>query len=123
MIEPVFQSLILKSAGAVYILLSLILMGKTLHDFGHSFRMGLDKNNRGKLITTGIFSFSRNPFFLALNLFFLGTAMIIPGIFLIVFTLAAIVGSHLFILKEERFMLKNYGESYKSYCKKVRRYL
>jgi protein-S-isoprenylcysteine O-methyltransferase Ste14 len=37
-------------------------------------------------------------------------------------SLLTLVSIHLFILKEERFMHKNYGEEYKNYSKKVRRY-
>ena len=78
--------------------------------------------NRGKLITTGIFSVSRNPFFLSLDLYFFGVALVFPNVFMIVFALAALVGIHLSILKEERFLLQNYGEEYQNYQQKTRRY-
>jgi len=114
---------VLQFAGVILILLGLIVFGITLVNFGTSVRFGLDENNRGKLITTGIFSLSRNPFFLSLDLYFLGVAMILPNAFMLVFAIAALVGIHFFILKEERFLHKNYGEEYQNYRHKTRRYL
>jgi len=117
------QIKIMQVAGAVLILLGLILFGIALLHFGSSLRFGLNENNRGKLITSGIFSFSRNPFFLALDIYFLGIAMVLPNIFFISFALLSMVIIHFFILKEEVFMNKSYGEEYREYRQKTRRYL
>ena len=108
--------------GAIFLLLGLISFSITLNDFGTSLRFGLDKQNQGLLVTTGIFSRSRNPFFLSLDFYFLGVALILPSAFHVAFTLAAIVGTHFFILKEERFLTEKYQREYLEYTKKVRRY-
>ena len=113
----------LQIVGGVSILFSLFVFILTLKAVGNSLRFGLDKNNQGALVTSGIFALSRNPFFLSLDLFFLGTAMILPSVFQIIFTLAAMVGIHFFILKEEGFLAKIHGENYLAYRKRVRRYL
>ncbi len=94
----------------------------TLTHFNTSLRFGLDKNTRGKLITIGIFSISRNPFFLSLDIYFIGTAMVLPSIFFLVFAATTVVSIHFFILKEERFMADNYSEEYLKYRQKTRRY-
>lgn len=114
--------LFLDIGGALLIFISLIFMALTLHHFKTSLRFGLNENKRGKLITTGVFSFSRNPFFLSIILYFLGTALVFPNWFFIGFAVLAIVSIHLFILKEEKFMEKHFGESYLKYRLKVRRY-
>ncbi|MCE4564058.1 isoprenylcysteine carboxylmethyltransferase family protein [Maribellus sp. CM-23] len=113
---------VLKTAGAMLITLALVLWVLTLVHFKTSLRLGLDVTNRGKLITTGIFSVSRNPFFLSLDLYFFGVALVFPNVFMIAFTLAALVGIHFSILKEERFLLQNYGEEYQNYQQKTGRY-
>jgi len=114
--------LFLNICGALLIFISLIFMALTLHHFKTSLRFGLNENNRGKLITTGIFSFSRNPFFLSIIIYFLGTALVFPNWFFIGFAMLAIVSIHFFILKEEKFMAKHFGENYLKYKQKVRRY-
>ncbi|MDX1284503.1 MAG: isoprenylcysteine carboxylmethyltransferase family protein, partial [Draconibacterium sp.] len=121
--EPIFKSEFLKIIGALLVLLSQILLAFTLIHFQKSLRFGLNSANTGKLVTTGIFSISRNPFFLSLNIYFLGTAIYKPSIFFMAITFAAIIAIHFFILKEEKFMKENYGNEYKKYTKKVRRYI
>ncbi len=116
------SSLLPLAAGAGIILLSVLIMSITLIHFKTSLRFGLNKNNQGKLITEGIFSFSRNPFFLSLDLYFIGQALVFPGILFIAMTLMALTGIHLFILKEEKFLRMHYREIYTDYAKKVRRY-
>lgn len=118
-----FESFYLKFFGGLIILFSLILFLITLLHFKTSLRFGLDKNHTGKLITSGIFSLSRNPFFLSLIFYFSGIAIIFPSLFFVGFTFMAIIGIHFFILKEEKFMTENYREEYKKYTQKVRRYL
>lgn len=113
---------ILNVSGAILILISLVLWFLTLKDFGSSLRFGLQSENQGKLVSTGIFARSRNPFFLSLDLYFVGVAMMIPSVFQIMFALAAVLGIHFFILKEERFLASVHGAKYLGYCKKVRRY-
>ncbi|WP_167611291.1 methyltransferase family protein [Maribellus sediminis] len=121
--QKLFDSQILIITGSILILASLILWTITLIHFKTSLRFGLDNTNNGKLVTSGIFSVSRNPFFLSLDAYFLGTAMVFFNLFFMVFTILALVGIHFFILKEEHFLAENYGEEYKEYQQKTRRYL
>jgi protein-S-isoprenylcysteine O-methyltransferase Ste14 len=117
------ESVFLKIAGVLVIFISLLLLTLTLFHFKKSLRFGMDEKNKGKLVTTGIFSVSRNPFFLSLDLYFLGIAVLLPNLFFIGFAVLTLVGIHFFILKEEKFMLKIYGTEYLNYARKVRRYL
>jgi protein-S-isoprenylcysteine O-methyltransferase Ste14 len=117
-----FQHRFLKISGAVFIFISLILWIITLVHFKTSLRFGLNENNPGKLITSGIFSLSRNPFFLSLNIYFLGITLIFTNLFFIGLCFLAFVSIHFFILKEEKLMQRIYGKEYKNYRRKVRRY-
>ena len=121
--EMLFDSVSLQISGIVIVIFSILSLKITLIGFGESLRFGLDKNNKGKLVTKGIFSVSRNPFFLSLDLYFSGIALIFPNIFFIGFAILTIVSIHLFILKEEKFLHRVYGEEYENYSKKVKRYI
>ncbi|WP_319230625.1 isoprenylcysteine carboxylmethyltransferase family protein [Draconibacterium orientale] len=114
--------IILVITGIALILLSNLLMLFSLRTLKQSLRFGLNKSNLGKLVTSGIYAWSRNPFFLAINCLFVGISLVFPTPFFITISLLTLVSIHLFILKEERFMHKNYGEEYKNYAKTVRRY-
>lgn len=118
----IFNSLLLKISGALVLILALVLLTVTLIHFKTSLRFGLNDKQLGKLITTGIFSISRNPFFLSIDLYFLGIALLLPSVFFIGFSILAAIGIHFFILKEEKFMRKVYGAEYENYKQQVRRY-
>ena len=102
--------------------ISLVLFALTLSHFKNSLRFGIDEKNKGELITKGVFSLSRNPFFLSIDIYFAGIALLLPNLFFIGFSVLAIVSIHFFILKEEKFMQSMYGKEYASYAKNVRRY-
>jgi protein-S-isoprenylcysteine O-methyltransferase Ste14 len=120
--QLLFHSDFIQVTGVLIIVTSLIIMLLTLLHFRNSLRFGLNENNRGKLITSGIFAISRNPFFASLLLWFFGIALVFPSPFFIGFALLATAGIHFFILKEEKFMQRFYGAEYLEYRRNVRRY-
>ncbi len=119
---PLSTSVFLKITGVILTTVSLLLLLKTLIDFKNSLRFGIFSDNLGELITTGIFSISRNPFFVSIEHYFWGIALILTTPFFIAIALLSIVSVHFYILREEKFLTANYGEAYKKYAKKVRRY-
>ncbi|MCG7335047.1 isoprenylcysteine carboxylmethyltransferase family protein [Sporosarcina sp. ACRSM] len=109
--------------GVVLCLLGLSLFLYSLISFGKSFRVGIDEDNPGPLITTGAFAISRNPIYTAFGLVLLGEFLIYPNWILLLYLM---VGYWLFnrqVLLEEQSLRKIYGEEYQLYSKKVRRYL
>jgi protein-S-isoprenylcysteine O-methyltransferase Ste14 len=113
----------LRIPGIVLITLGLIIFISGIISFRNSWRIGIDKNSSDDLITTGIFSYTRNPIFLFINLYFIGTALIYPTLFFIVFAVISMSGIHYHIKAEERFLKSHYGKPYFDYLKKVRRYI
>lgn len=120
--NDIYLSFIVRLIGVVVLLLSVVTMQFTLMAFKNSLRFGLDDKNLGKLISSGIFSYSRNPFFLSILLLFLGISMVFSTPFFIGIFVLSVLFIHLSIIKEEKFMLENYGEEYSEYAKKVRWY-
>lgn len=116
------DSLYLKIAGVSLVSAAFVFLLLSLLHFKNSLRFGFDEKNKGTLITSGVFSISRNPFFLSLELYFIGIAFLLPNLFLIGFSILAITGIHFFILKEEKIMRNMYGSEYEEYAKNVRRY-
>jgi protein-S-isoprenylcysteine O-methyltransferase Ste14 len=120
---PLFSWKPALAAGMVLIALGLAVFAAALVSFGASWRVGIDTEAAGKLVTGGIFAFSRNPIFLFMDMFFLGTFLVYPGIFFLVFAAGSFLGIHAQILEEEKFLETNYGEPYRDYRRRVRRYL
>lgn len=103
--------------------LGLLLFLLSLFSFGKSFRVGIDEEKPGELITTGAFAISRNPIYTAFGMVLVGVFLILPNWILLLYVLAGFWLFHRQVLLEEASLKKIYGEKYEEYCKKVRRYL
>jgi protein-S-isoprenylcysteine O-methyltransferase Ste14 len=118
-----FDNFILQAAGIILIFISLILLTLSFVSFGKSWRVGIDKKNAGHLVTTGIFSMTRNPIFLFIDIYFTAAFFVYPNLFFLLFMILTLIGIHIQIKEEEKFLLSLYGDEYKEYMKKVRRYI
>lgn len=112
-----------RMSGVVLIVLGLVMFVLSLVSFGDSWRVGIDKENAGRLVTGGVFSITRNPIFLFLDMYFLGAWLIYPNLFFGTFAVLAAAGIHWQILQEEKFLAREYGGEYQEYTKRVRRYI
>jgi len=121
--QEFFRSEALSWVGAFLCLLGLLLFLLSLVSFGRSFRVGIDTDNPGKLVTTGVFALSRNPIYVAFWIIMLGQFLIFPNWILLVYLPGAAWLFHRQVLREEEFMERHYGEEYVEYCNRVRRYL
>ena len=123
LIRPFWESVLPGWFGLGLCLLAFAGIILTLVSFGTSFRVGIDEKNPDKLITTGMFSISRNPIYVCAFLFFAGLFLIhcniVIGLSLILFALTI----HRQMRREEKFLKAHYGAEYEAYCGKVRRYL
>ncbi|MDR0913569.1 MAG: isoprenylcysteine carboxylmethyltransferase family protein [Oscillospiraceae bacterium] len=88
----------------------------------NNWRAGFNNEQNTKLVTHGVYQFSRNPAFVGFDLLYIGCAFVFPNVLNIAITLFALVLFHLQILSEERFLVLQFGEEYSAYCKKVMRY-
>ncbi|HMJ49011.1 MAG TPA: isoprenylcysteine carboxylmethyltransferase family protein [Burkholderiales bacterium] len=76
------------------------------------------------IVTSGPFRLSRNPLYIALTLVYLGITLAINTWWGIVVLIPLLIVMHRgVILLEERYLEAKFGESYRQYCSRVRRYL
>lgn len=109
--------------GVALGVIAVIGIAASLKSFGDSFRVGIDEKKPDKLITTGMFAFSRNPIYVCFNIFLVGQFLIHRNITIAVATVCFALTIHRQILREEKFLRSHYGSNYDVYCQKVRRYL
>ncbi|HEU0294036.1 MAG TPA: isoprenylcysteine carboxylmethyltransferase family protein [Anaerolineales bacterium] len=121
--QKFFHSEIIPWIGVFFCLAGLLLLLWSLVSFGQSFRVGIDTDHPDKLITTGVFAFSRNPIYVAFALILIGQFLIFPNWILLVYLAVGIWLFHRQVLREEDYLRKHYGQEYLEYCNRVRRYL
>lgn len=88
-----------------------------------SWRAGIPESDKTKLVTNGIYKFSRNPAFLGFDFMYIGVLIMFFNPVNLIFTLFPIVMLHLQILQEEKYMEATFGEEYLNYKNKTFRYL
>jgi protein-S-isoprenylcysteine O-methyltransferase Ste14 len=116
------NNLLYKYFGAAFISVGILIITEAFIEF-RSFRRvnGLQAD---KVISTGVYRFSRNPQYLAMFLFLIGFSLIYRSI--IAFTLTPIfmvIVNVVIIPGEEKYLEKTLGEKYIQYKKKVRRWV
>jgi protein-S-isoprenylcysteine O-methyltransferase Ste14 len=121
--QEFFRNGIVSWAGVLFCLAGLLLMLLSLISFGRSFRVGIDTDQPDRLVTTGIFAFTRNPIYVAFGLVLLGQFLVFSNWILLVYVVAGIALFHRQVLREEKYLLQHYGQEYSDYCHRVRRYL
>lgn len=110
-------------AGVLFCAIGVLLMYTTLVSFGTSFRVGIDAERPDKLVTTGVFAFTRNPIYVAFAFVLVGEMLIFQNGITVGFVGGGFVLFHRQVLLEEAFLREHYGAEYAAYCKRVRRYL
>ncbi len=88
-----------------------------------SWRAGIPDVDKTKLVTDGIYRFSRNPAFLGFDFMYIGVMLIYFNPLTVAFSLFAIVMLHMQILQEEKYLTSVFGSEYTEYKKRVFRYL
>ena len=118
MFPPLFRYIGIVIAG-----LGDIIFAVAVYTMRDSWRAGIAENDKTELISTGIYSVSRNPAFLGFYLLYIGILLMFFNWVLCVFTVLAIIMLHLQILQEEKHLIIVFGSSYEEYKSKVKRYL
>lgn len=87
----------------------------------NSWRIGIDKDTKTELVTTGLFSISRNPIFFGMILSLIGLLLTTPNALTALFLTLGYVLIQIQIRLEEEFLTKEHGQVYLNYKQKVRR--
>jgi protein-S-isoprenylcysteine O-methyltransferase Ste14 len=121
--QQFFHAQLVSWLGVLFCLAGLALLLWSLVSFGKSFRVGIDTEHPDRLITSGVFAFSRNPIYVAFAIILLGQFLVFSNWLLLLYLGAGIWLFHRQVLLEEAYLKQHYGPQYADYCQRVRRYL
>jgi len=76
-----------------------------------------------RLVTTGPYTWCRNPMYLGHIIFLLGLALTLQSLFAGLLTAATVVWFHFRVGRDEARLRARFGEPYKAYCARVRRWI
>ena len=117
---------ILRSAltGVTLIVIAFIILGLSLREFNKVNENPVPTSPSNLIINNNIYSYSRNPMYLALLILQAGIGMILSVIHIIFFTIFTfIVLKYYVIIPEEQYLENKFGNVYLQYKKSVRRWI
>jgi protein-S-isoprenylcysteine O-methyltransferase Ste14 len=120
--QEFFHSEIIAWVGVLVCLMGLSLFLWSLISFKQSFRVGVDTDHPDRLVTDGVFAFSRNPIYVAFAIILIGEFFITSNWLNLIYIGAGTWLFHRQVLREEEHLNDHYGQAYAEYCNRVRRY-
>ena len=76
------------------------------------------------IVATGPYRFSRNPIYVAMTLLYLGIALVTNSIATLALVIPTLMVMHWgVILREEQYLERKFGEEYRAYKRRVRRWI
>lgn len=115
------ENSILRYTGIGLLIVSLIWTIIAQNHMKDSWRIGIDLENQTELITSGLFTVSRNPIFLGMIVSLLGLFLSTPNALTFIFLLVGYILIQIQIRLEEEFLIGQHGEEYISYQQKTKR--
>lgn len=115
------ENRVLKITGLVLGHLALLCIVIAQSQMKQSWRIGIDYDNKTRLVTIGFFKFSRNPVYLFLLVALVGLFLILPNAITFTILFSAYLILQISIRLEEEHLEKQHGEVYVKYKKRVRR--
>lgn len=110
--------------GIVLLLFAVLLIRISQNQMKSSWRIGVNfKQNKTKLITSGLYSISRNPIALGFNLTTIGLFLTLPNFFSGILVILNFFVTHKRIIIEEKYLRELHGDEYLDYKRKTRRWI
>ena len=117
------NSSLLSGFGVALLVLALIWVLVAQLQMGDSWRIGIDEKSASPLVQNGLFAISRNPIFLGMLIMLIGMLLILPTAATLVVTVLGFVLIHVQVRLEEAYLIEKYGEEYRRYQARVRRWI
>ncbi len=110
--------------GVLLILLSILIVGSAFRAQGRAKTTFDVRKPTVAIVTDGAFRYSRNPMYLSLTLLYLGLTSLINSLWMLLLVLPLMVVIQRGVVgREERYLEGKFGEEYRSYKMRVRRWI
>ena len=116
-----YEALLILGWGLL--ILSLVLVWISQSNMRDSWRIGIDEKNKSELITSGMFSISRNPIFLSIIIANVGLFLVLPNAFTLLIISLSTISINTQVRLEETYLSDEFGKQYKNYKNTVNRWI
>ena len=112
------------AAGGLLVALAVALFGAAFWRFGRARTAILPVRPTTTVVDSGIYGVTRNPMYLAFAVAYLGATLLVNSLWPLLFLPVAIAAVQLYaISREERYLEAKFGDEYRRYKARVRRWI
>lgn len=112
------------SVGVILAIVGISLTALSQYQMGKSWRLGVDENERTKLVTHGLYSRIRNPIYTGVMVFGTGLLLLVPHLYMLLCMILGYISIDLHVrYAEEPYLLRLHGDKYKKHAHRTGRYL
>ncbi len=123
-ILPGFLAPLRLLAGIALIVIGVAWIARARREFGKRGQPTDPGQPTTSMVTTGVFSFSRNPIYLGAVLFLAGVSLVFNMLWGLILLLPSLVACHyVLIAPEEKYLAARFGAEYRKYAAAVHRWL
>ncbi len=123
-LSPWLPRIVTTGIGILLILTGIVIIVKTRQQFHRASQPTNPGRPTTLLITSGLFSWSRNPLYLGAVAAFLGLGALLDSLWFFIFLIPTMAATYfILIAPEERYLEEKFGEPYRAYTKSVRRWI
>lgn len=110
-------------SGAAFVFLGTALIAIAQFTMGDSWRIGVPKEERNRLVTEGIYRWSRNPIYAGMVAALAGVFLMAPNAVTLALLAMASVSVAVQVRIEEAFLRDMHGAVFDQYCARTRRWI
>ncbi|HUQ87092.1 MAG TPA: isoprenylcysteine carboxylmethyltransferase family protein [Vicinamibacterales bacterium] len=112
------------AAGVIVALLGVALLVSSRLHFVRTGQSVIPWTPTPELIFQGPYRFTRNPMYVGMTLLLIGLGVAFNNLWMSAFALPALLVVHMIaVLPEEKYLSEKFGDGYRTYLARVRRYL
>lgn len=121
--KRLFIGIFINYMGLIFIISGILFFVTAMINMKTSWRVGIDKKIKTKLVTYGIYKYSRNPAFVGIYLMLSGLFFVYPNLLTLTVLIMNVLSINNLVIQEERHLEDMFQDEYYEYKKKTPRYL
>ena len=118
---PFVPALIL---GVIVLLVGLLIASSAIRTFRRHRTTTLPTRPAVALVQDGPFRFTRNPMYVSLGISYAGLALMVDSLWSLLLLIPVVLAINYYVIvREEKYLTREFGDEYRSYRAKVRRWI
>ena len=110
--------------GVIVLLVGLTVASSAIRTFRRHRTTTLPTRPAAALVQDGPFRFTRNPMYLSLGISYLGLALMMDSLWVLLLIIPVLAAVNFYVIaREEKYLTRKFGDEYRSYVAKVRRWI